>query len=359
MAGSKICVFGAGAIGGFLAGYLARGGADVSVIARGPHLHAIQAQGLRIEAPDETFTTALPASADPADFGIQDAVLVTAKAPSLPSIAPQLAPLMGPYTAIVFLTNGVPWWYFHGHGGPLDGHRLPLLDPGDILWRTVGTRTVGGIAWPASAVPEPGLIRIRAPKTRPTILGTPDGSTSPNLEALAGAFRDAGLPVSIDPALRDRVWEKLAFNLSAGPLCVLTETPVDATQRDPALVAASRQLLTEAKALIAALGRKAVVDIDQILTLNHTLPHRPSILQDLLARRPMETDALYTTTLALAPAHRYPHADPRPPRRADPHQARWPGLDQPQGPSTPMAQSAAGCYGCGPPSHSGSAHGPS
>jgi len=297
----KICIFGAGAIGGFIAGYMARGGLDVSVVARGAHLRAIRENGLTVEAPDERFTVRVHASDDPAELGAQDGVLVTVKAPALPAVAGVIGPLLGPDTPVAFLTNGVPWWYFHGHGGPMDGHRLPLLDPGDVIWNAIGPRrTVGGIAWPASSVPEPGVIRVLSPKTRGTVLGAPDGQTTPGISALERAFVASGLPVTVETQIRDRIWEKIAFNLSAGPMCVLTETPVRATHEEAALIAASRAVLGEAAALIAALGRSTVVDVERTVGINMTLGHRPSILQDLLARRPMEVDALYNVPLQLA-----------------------------------------------------------
>ena len=183
----------------------------------------------------------------------------------------------------------------------MDGHRLPLLDPDDVIWRAVGPRrTVGGIAWPASSVPEPGVIRVMSPKSRSTVFGAPDGVTTPGIRALEQAFMAAGLPVSVEVQIRDRIWEKLAFNLSAGPMCVLTQTPVRATHEEAALVETSRRVLAEAAALIRALGRDAVLDVEQIVSINTTLGHRPSILQDLMAGRPMEVDALYNVPLQLA-----------------------------------------------------------
>lgn len=296
----RICIFGAGAIGGFLAGYLARSGAEVSVVARGAHLRAIQERGLMVEASDEAFTVRVAASDDPAALGVQDAVLVTVKAPGVPRAAQALPPLLAADTPVAFLTNGVPWWYFHGHGGPLDGRRLPLLDPGDVIWNAVGRRTVGGIAWPASSVPSPGTVRVLNPRSRATVLGAPDGVTTPGIQALAAAFTAAGLPVVVETRIRDRIWEKIAFNLSAGPMCVLTETPVRATHEEPALIEASRRVMAEAAALSAALGCRAEIDAERTVAINMALGHRPSILQDLLARRPMEVDALYTVPLQLA-----------------------------------------------------------
>jgi 2-dehydropantoate 2-reductase len=297
----RICIFGAGSIGGFIGGYLARAGIEVSVVARGAHLAAIRASGLTVEAPDETFTVKVNASDNPADLGVQDGVLVTVKAPALPQVAKVIGPLLADDTPVAFLTNGVPWWYFHGHGGALDGTRLPMLDPDDVIWNAIGPRrTVGGIAWPASSVPSPGVIRVMSPKSRGTVLGAPDGVTTPGILALEQAFIAADLPVTVETQIRDRIWEKLAFNLSAGPMCVLTETPVRATHEEAALIAASRLVLDEAAALIKALGRDAVLDVERIVGINMALGHRPSILQDLMARRPMEVDALYNVPLQLA-----------------------------------------------------------
>jgi 2-dehydropantoate 2-reductase len=298
----KICIFGAGAMGGYLAGFLTRSGADVSVVARGSHLKAIQERGLIVEMPDGTSIRARPrASGDPADLGPQDAVVVTVKAPSLPSVADAIGPLLGPSTSVAFLGNGIPWWYFLGHGGRHDGQSIPLLDPGDRLRSAVGVeRVVGGVIWPASSVPSPGTIKMISGHSRGTYLGRPDGRTTPDLEALADAFRTADLPVTITPRLRDFIWQKLAFNLSAGPMCVLTRSPVMATYEEPVLVEASRKLMAEAVALIAAMGCTADFDVERTVATNTKLGHRPSVLQDLMAKRPMEIDALYTVPLQMA-----------------------------------------------------------
>ena len=280
---------------------MARAGIDVSVVARGAHLQAIRDRGLTVAAPDDTFTVQVRASDDPAELGVQDGVLVTVKAPGLPAVARAIGPLLADATPVAFLTNGVPWWYFHGHGGPLEGRRLPLLDPDDVLWNAIGPRrTVGGIAWPASSVPEPGRIQVSSPKSRATILGAPNGVTTPGILAVEQAFKSAGLPVVVEARIRDRIWEKIAFNLSAGPMCVLTETPVRATHEETALIETSRRVVAEAKALIAALGCASTVDFEAILKINMALGHRPSILQDLMAGRPMEVDALYNVPLQLA-----------------------------------------------------------
>lgn len=297
----KICVYGPGAIGGWLAAAMAKGGVEVSVVARGSHLAAIRANGLTLELPDQRYTVKVAASDNPADLGPQDGVIVTVKAPSLPSVAGALAPLLREDTPVVFLTNGIPWWYFMGHGGALDGRSLPRLDPEDGLRRAVGMkRLLGGIAWPASSVPEPGVIKMSAGVTRGCVVGAPDGGPHPGLDVMARAFAAGGIRLDIAPQIRDVIWEKLSFNLSAGPMCVLTTSPVKDTHVEEALVAASRQVMTEVSALIAAMGRNVPVDQDRVVAGNRALGHRPSILQDLLAGRPMEVDALYSTPLELA-----------------------------------------------------------
>ena len=297
----KICIFGAGAIGGYLAGFLAKSGADVSVVARGAHLKAIQENGLTVELPDNKSIHARPrASDDPAKLGRQDAVLVTVKAPSLPAVAGAIGPLLRPDTPVAFLTNGIPWWYFLDHGGPDDGRSLALLDPGDGLRTAIGReRVVGSVIWPASSVPQPGVVRI-AGHSRGAYFGRPDGRTTPAMEALAEAFRKAELPVTLTSRIRDTIWEKLAFNLSAGPMCVLTRSPVKATYEEPVLVETSRKLMAEAQALIKAMGCTVDFDVERVVGVNTKLGHRPSILQDLMAGRAMEIDALYSVPLELA-----------------------------------------------------------
>jgi 2-dehydropantoate 2-reductase len=197
--------------------------------------------------------------------------------------------------------NGIPWWYFHAHGGPHDGRRLPRLDRDDALWRAVGPeRAIGGVFWPACSTPAPGVVRLLTGAGRGTVFGEPDGSTTPRIEALAAAFRAADLPVTIAPDIRELIWQKLVFNLSAGPMCVLTQSPVRATHEEPALIECSRQAVAEAEAIAAAMGHRPDIDIERVVAANMQLAHRPSILQDLEAGRPMEIDALYSVPLDMA-----------------------------------------------------------
>jgi 2-dehydropantoate 2-reductase len=297
----RICVFGAGSVGGYLAASLAKGDATVSVVARGAHLAAIRAHGLTVESADNSINVRVVASDDPADLGQQDVVIVTVKSPALPSVAATIAPLLGPDTSLAFPMNGIPWWYFHAHGGPHDGRRLTRLDPGDAMWRAVGPeRAIGGVFWPACSVTRPGVVHLLSGAGRGTTFGEPDGSTSPRIEALAEAFRAAELPVTIAPNIRELIWQKLAFNLSAGPMCVLTQSAVRGTQVEQALVECSCRAVAEAEAIAAAMGYQLGIDIERVVATNSALAHRPSILQDLEAGRPMEIDALYSVPLEMA-----------------------------------------------------------
>jgi 2-dehydropantoate 2-reductase len=297
----RICVFGAGSVGGYLAAYLSRGGADVSVIARGAHLAAIRANGLTVESPDDSITVRLRASDRPTELGPQDFVMVTVKAPALPEVAASIAPLLTAETAVAFIMNGIPWWYFHAHGGPLDGRQLPVLDPTGALWRAVGPeRAIGSVFWPACSVPAPGVVRLLAGAGSGTVFGEPSRAITPRLQTLAEAFRAAGLPVTLTDDVRTLIWRKLAFNLSAGPMCVLTETPVMETHTETALIACSGQVLREAMAVAAAMGITIDMDIPAVAETNRSLAHWPSILQDLMAGRPMEIEALYGVPLEMA-----------------------------------------------------------
>jgi 2-dehydropantoate 2-reductase len=297
----RICIFGAGSVGGYLAGHLSRGGAEVSAVARGAHLAAIRANGLTVESPTETLTVRIAASDNPADLGPQDLVLVTVKAPALPDVAASIAPLLTPDTSVAFVMNGIPWWYFHAHGGAHDNRQLPLLDPNGALRRAVGPeRAIGAVFWPACSVPSPGVVRLLTGAGGGTVFGEPSNAITPRLQSIAAAFKAAALPVTLTEDIRALIWRKLAFNLSAGPLCVLTETPVLDTHTEAALIACSGQVLREAIALAAAMGITLTLDIPAIAETNRKLAHRPSILQDLTAGRPMEIEALYGVPLEMA-----------------------------------------------------------
>jgi 2-dehydropantoate 2-reductase len=296
----RVCVYGAGAIGGHLAMRFARGGAEVSVVARGPHLAAIQANGLTVHAVDGQFNVRVHASDAPAALGPQDAVVVTVKAPSLPQVASGIGPLLRPDTGVAFVMNGIPWWYFHALKGPLEGRRLPRIDPDDALWRAVGPeRAIGGVVYAASEVTSPGVIDVEQPKSR-VVFGEPDGRVSARAAALAALLRAGGIGGEASPDIRTELWNKLINNLAGGTLAVLAGVAPRHVYAEEACAAAGKRVMEEAAAVAEALGAKPNHGFDQRISGQKGMDHKPSILQDLEVGRPMEVDGLFDAPVALA-----------------------------------------------------------
>lgn len=296
----RICVYGAGAIGGHLAVRLAKAGATVSVVARGPHLAAIQADGLTVHAADGTHHARVGATDDPASLGAQDAVLVTVKAPALPAVAANIAPLLGRETPVAFVMNGIPWWYFNDLPGPLEGRSLPSVDPGDAIRRALGPgRAIGGVVYSASAVTQPGTIEVEQPKSR-VILGEPDGSLSERVRTLAGLITKGGISGEATSSIRTEIWNKLLSNLAGGTMAVLTSAPPKSVYVEPAAVDAARRIMAEATDIARALGADPKADHEVRIANGRSMDHRPSILQDLDQGRPMEINGIFDAPLVLA-----------------------------------------------------------
>lgn len=296
----KICVYGAGAVGGVIAGHLARGGATVSVVARGPHLAAMAANGLQVRTEDGGFHADVAANGDPAELGEQDAVIVAVKAPALPAIAARIAPLLGPQTAVVFAMNGIPWWYFHGIGGPHDGRRLPRIDPDGSVWNAIGPqRAIGGVVYMGCTVVEPGVVAITGYRSR-LVLGEPDGQVTERVQALARSMAAGGLVCDVTPRIRDVIWSKLANNLGSGPMGVLTQSSSQKNFVDPVLAATVHRIAAEVTAIAAAMGCSIETDPDGQVAGGLRSAHVSSIVQDLILGRPMEIDAVFRTPLELA-----------------------------------------------------------
>lgn len=295
----KICVFGAGAIGGHVATRLALGGADVSVVARGAQREAIATRGLTVEAKDGTHT-ARPQVGSAAELGVQDAVVVTVKAPALPSVAEAIVPLLGPDTTVAFVMNGVPWWYFDRHGGALDGRRLPEIDPGEAVRRAVGVeRTLGGVVYSACTVTEPGRIHVESATNR-VILGEVDGGASPRAEAIAAFLNKGGMSGEVTRQIRAEVWTKLASNLAFGPFAILSRMGSGPATRDPVVRAAMVNAMKEVIAIAHALGQPVEMDAEKRVSAIGNSVHKASILQDLELGRPMEVAAMFRVPLELA-----------------------------------------------------------
>jgi 2-dehydropantoate 2-reductase len=289
----KICIFGAGAIGGYMGVKLAQAGADVSLVARGPHLAAMRDRGLTlIEEDADPVTVRVTASDTPADLGPQDYVIVTLKAHSVPPVVDKMQPLIDDHTTIVSGVNGVPWWYFHKIGGDLEGTRLASVDPGDAQWDGFGPdRVLGCVVYPAAEVSEPGTIHhIEGNRFS---LGEPDGSKSDRALALSKALSAAGLKAPVRPKLRDEIWVKLWGNLSFNPISALTHATLDVLCTDPGTRHVARNMMLEAQDIAEKLGVKFPIDVDRRIDGGAAVgAHRTSMLQDLDAHRPMEIDAL-------------------------------------------------------------------
>ena len=290
----KICIYGAGAIGGYLGVMLKRGGADVSLVARGAHLEAIRADGLKLVLKDQTFVERMPATKVAAELGPQDVVIVALKAHQAWEAADDLKPLLGPETMVVTAQNGVPWWYFHGLKGPHAGKHLASVDPGDRQWRAIGPeRAIGCTVYPATEIVEPGIVKhIYGDQFG---LGEPDRSESARLKRLAEAFSAGGLRPRIYPDIRDDIWIKLWGNLCFNPISALTQATLDIVATDPATRALSRSMMLEAQAIAETLGVTFRVDVERRINGAAGVgAHRTSMLQDLDKGRPLEIDALLT-----------------------------------------------------------------
>lgn len=296
----KICIFGAGAIGGLLGVKLAEVGANVSLVARGPHLKAMQENGLSLISEEGMRSTVkVRASENAADLGVQDYVIVTLKAHSVPPVVPKMQPLLGEETTIVSGVNGVPWWYFYKHGGPLEGTRLASVDPGDAQWNGFGPdRVLGCVVYPAAEVVEPGVVKqIEGNRFS---LGEPDGSKSDRAVALSQALTAAGLKAPVRSRIRDEIWVKLWGNLSFNPISALTHATLDVLCTDPGTRGVARGMMLEAQAIAETLGIKFPIDVERRIDGGAAVgAHRTSMWQDLDLGRPMEIDALVTSVQEL------------------------------------------------------------
>ncbi len=295
----RFAIYGAGAIGAFLGAKLAAAGEDVSLIARGPHLRAMQEHGVRVHSPDGDFEARLLATDDPNDVGEVDYLVLAVKAHGLPAIAPLLAPLIGERTAIVPAQNGIPWWYFQRHGGPWEGTRLESADPGGVIAAHVpAERIIGCVVYPAAAIAEPGVIE-HTEGDRFSI-GELDGSTSERVRALSAAIGGAGLRAPIRSNIRQEIWVKLLGNIAFNPVSALTRASMAEIAHDPDTSAVVRAMMAEAYGVAAELGVDIPVSIEQRMAGAEKVGgHRTSMLQDVEAAKPLELGGLVGTVIEL------------------------------------------------------------
>jgi 2-dehydropantoate 2-reductase len=288
----KICIFGAGSIGGLLGAHLAHAGHEVSLVARGAHLAAIRRDGLRLTGASGDFTVRPAASDDPADLGPQDYVILAVKAPSLPGAVATLAPLLDEATCVVAAMNGIPWWFCDGVTGALAGRQLRAVDPDGALAAAIApARNLGCVIHGGASVPEPGLVRHASGGL--FLFGEPDHAPSDRARRLADAIDATALTGRLAADIHYEIWLKLIGNMGMGPISVLTATTLADIAGDPDLRALSAAMMNEGMAVGGALGLHMDMTAEQRIDLGAELgAFKPSILQDYEKGRPMEIDAL-------------------------------------------------------------------
>jgi 2-dehydropantoate 2-reductase len=288
----KICIYGAGAIGGYLGVQLVRAGVDVSLVARGAHLAAMRANGLKLLIGDEERVVRPRCTDNPAELGSQDFVIVCLKAHSITGVIEAMQPLLGPRTRIVTAVNGIPYWYFYKHGGRYQDSTLDSIDPGGRQWRELGPqRAIGCIVYPATELEAPGVIRHVYGDRFP--LGEPSGEISPDVEGLSAVFVAAGMQAPVLDRIRDEIWLKLWGNVCLNPISALTHATLDVICSDPTTRALTKSIMQETQAIAETFGVRFRVDIERRIDGARKVgAHKTSMLQDLERGRPMEIDPL-------------------------------------------------------------------
>lgn len=296
----KLAIAGAGAIGGYLGAKLALAGEEVTLIARGPHLRAMQERGLRLlEAGAEALVN--PRCVEHgAEAGPQEYVILAMKAHSVAPALDSIRPLLGLETAVVTAQNGVPWWYFHALPGPWEGRRIEAVDPGGRIWDAIGPgRVIGCVVYPACEVVSPGVVQhLEGDRFS---LGEPDGSRSDRVTRLAQSFIKAGLRAPVRTRIRNEIWVKLWGNVALNPLSALTRATLEELCREPGARAFALAVMRDVEVVALALGEKMPVDAEARLTgAGEVGAHKTSMLQDLELGRPMEVDAIIHAVVEIA-----------------------------------------------------------
>ncbi|MFZ8868630.1 MAG: 2-dehydropantoate 2-reductase [Paracoccaceae bacterium] len=299
---TKICIFGAGAIGGYMAHALIKAGADVSLIARGPHLEGLRDNGLTLIKEGVAETLPVRATDTPEELGRQDYVISALKAHSVAPVIDRFKPLLADHTALVPAVNGIPWWYFYkaGSDSAMENRWLETSDPGGVQWAAFGPeRAIGCVVYPACEISAPGQITLKSGDR--FTLGEPDGQRSERVMKLSELMRAGGLRAPVKPRLRDEIWIKLWGNCSFNPVSALTGASLDLIGNDPASRAVIRDAMIECRKVGLAVGARFNVDIERRIQGGaDIIGHKPSTRHDVELGRPMELDALTSTVLELA-----------------------------------------------------------
>jgi 2-dehydropantoate 2-reductase len=296
----RVAVVGAGAIGGYIGAALARGGADVVLIARGANLEALRRDGIRVHSARGDLHERPEATDDLAAVRGADLVVLGIKAYSLTEMAPRIAPFLSAEAAVLPAQNGVPWWFFQSFEGPLRDTVLASVDPGGAITEAFEPRRViGCVPYPATELTAPGVIQ-HVEGTRFTI-GEPDGSRSERCAAIAAAFTAGGLKCPVESDIRRELWLKLIGNVAFNPATALTGATLGELALAPEAVALARAVMEECAAVGAALGIELPVSIDRRLEAGIAVgDHRTSMLMDLDAGKPLEIESLTGAVLEIA-----------------------------------------------------------
>jgi 2-dehydropantoate 2-reductase len=296
----RFAVVGAGAIGAYVGAALARGGSDVTLIARGPHLLAMQANGVQVLSPRGDFHVHPLATDDFAAIADADVVFLGLKAYSLPELAPVIGNQLRQGAAVIPAQNGIPWWYFQSHPGPLADRHLESVDPGGIIAASIPAESVVGcVVYCSAEIIEPGVIR-HVEGTRFTI-GEPDGTESERCHSISEAFTAGGLKCPVEQRLRDQIWLKLIGNVAFNPVSALTHATLGQLGELPAMVDLLRAMFEECAAVAAALEIEFPVSLERRLEAGFAVgDHKTSMLQDLEAGKPLELGCMTGALIELA-----------------------------------------------------------
>jgi 2-dehydropantoate 2-reductase len=302
----KFLIAGAGAIGAYVGARMAKAGLDVTLYARGPHLRAMQEQGVRVKSVDGDFEARPKVVGTIEEVGPVDVILLCVKAHGLPQLAPQLRPVLGPDTTVISTQNGVPWWFFQGFGGPWEGTRLERVDPGGVVSDAIeARRVVGSLVYFATEILEPGVVRHT--EGNRISLGEPDGTRSDRCRRIAEALNAAGLRCPVTARIRHEIWVKILGNVAFNPISALTGATLVQMVRDPEVCALVRNIMREAEAVAAHLGLELPITIEQRIAGAEKIgEHKTSMLQDLEAGRPLELEAVVGAVMELGERMKLP-----------------------------------------------------
>ncbi len=295
----RYLIVGAGAVGAYIGARMARAGYDVVLYARGPHLRAMQQNGVRVVSADDDFQARPKVVGDLSEAGPVDVVFLCVKAHGLPQLVPSLAPVLGPETTVVSTQNGIPWWYFQGQNGAYSGIQLERVDPGGVISAAIeARRVVGSLIYFSTEIVEPGVIKhIEGNRIS---LGEPDGTRSERCRQIAAALVAAGLRAPVTAHLRNEIWVKILGNVAFNPISALTRATLVQIVRHPEVSELVRNIMRETEALAVKLGMELPVSIEQrIAGAEKVGEHKTSMLQDLEAGRPLELEAIVGAVVEL------------------------------------------------------------